>query len=51
MAFEIHLRQDIANAVGQKTVTVDNLTVGNGFITVGAYSVPLSNILFVKNLG
>jgi len=50
MAFEIHLRQGIANAVGQKTVTVDSLQVGDGFITVGAYSVPLSNILFVKQI-
>ena len=50
MSFEIHLRQEIANEVGHKVVTVENLSVENGYIVVGSYYVPLTNILFVKEV-
>ena len=50
MSFEIHLRQEIANEVEQKVVTVENIVVENGYIVVESYYVPLQNILFAKRL-
>jgi hypothetical protein len=50
MSFEIYLRQQIANEVGRKVVTVESLTVENGYIQVNNYFVPLVNILFVKQI-
>jgi hypothetical protein len=51
MAFEIHPTQVICNEIGQSIVVVDSLTVNDGYITVGSYHVPLSQILFIKNIG
>ncbi len=50
MAFEIRLKDDIGNMMGiVKTHTVETIdTTQSGFIGVGSYYVPISNILFVK---
>lgn len=51
MSFEVHLNQDCANAIGVgKVVTVATLTVNNGLLSVGAYHVPLSNVLLIKEV-
>jgi len=50
MAFEIYPIQDICNMIGKRMVTVDTLTIQNGYIEVGNYYVPLSNILFVRKI-
>jgi len=51
MAFEIYPNQDICNIIGSSMVEVETLEVQNGYITVGNFHVPLSNILYVKNIG
>lgn len=51
MMYEIHLSQECANVIGLGTVvTVGTLAVNDGFITVGSYNIPLSNILLVKEV-
>lgn len=51
MAFEIYPNQDICNIIGKSVVTVDTIEIQNGYITVGNFFVPLSNIILVKNIG
>jgi len=51
MPFEIYPRQEICNIIGKSIVTVETLEVQNGYITVGNFYVPLSNIIYVKNIG
>jgi hypothetical protein len=52
MAFEIHLTAElysVLDGIGA-VVTVNNLTVSNGFVSVGSYHVPLDQILFIKEV-
>jgi len=48
MAFKITVKQDVANITGHSRHIVDNLTVNNGYITVGSYHVPLSEIVMIE---
>ncbi len=51
MAFEIHMSQKVANIVGTGNITtVENLTINNGFLTVGVYNVPFHQIILVKEV-
>lgn len=50
MSYEIHLTKEIMNEIGRKVVTVENITVNDGYILVGNYLVPLNNIKFIKNV-
>jgi len=51
MSYEIQPCQEICNIIGKKKVIVETLEVNNGYITVNNFYVPLSNIIYVKNLG
>jgi len=50
MTYKIYLDQEIGNLLGTNMVTVDNLTVNDGYITVGDYHVPLSKIVLIKQI-
>jgi len=50
MPYEIYPNQELCNILNKSIVTVETLTVQNGYITVGNYYVPLSNILYIKEV-
>jgi len=50
MSYKITVNQEIANVIGKKKIIVDSIQVNNGYITVGNYNVPLSNILIIEDL-
>jgi len=50
MSFEIYPDQEICNVIGKSIVTVDTISVQDGYITVGNYYVPLGHILFIKEI-
>jgi len=50
MAFEICLKQTLANIIGQKIITVQNDPVNGEMITVGNYRTHSSNAWYVKEV-
>lgn len=50
MAFEIYPNQEICNMIGKSSVTVDTVRVQNGYITVGNFYIPLSNIMYIQEV-
>lgn len=56
MSFEIYLKKEIQNEISQyvhdinKCVKVPNCTITNGYVKISNYWVPLSNILFIKEV-
>ena len=62
MAYQIYVKDEIANQIGLiltdvftvdnifRIITVDNLTINQGVAEIGPYMLPLSNILFIKEV-
>jgi len=50
MSYLIYPNQDICNIIGSSMVEVETMQVQDGYITVGNFHVPLSNILYVKEV-
>lgn len=50
MSYEIHLKDRVGNQMGiGKVHTVGNIDLNvSGFIGIGAYYLPISNVLYVK---
>jgi len=48
--FQIYPNREMSNIIGKDMIEVETLQVQNGYITVGHYHVPLSNILYVKEV-
>jgi hypothetical protein len=57
MAFEIYIKDHIINDIQRlidnnidKKITVANYTITDGLLILGSYRVPLSSILFIKEV-
>jgi hypothetical protein len=52
MPFEIHLKSTLYSELPNvgNVVTVDALTVNDGFIKVGSYYAPFDQIIYVKEV-
>lgn len=56
MAFEIYLKKEIGNQIGElftelpKKITVTTLTISDGLLKKGNYQIPIEHILVIKEV-
>lgn len=56
MVFEVYLKKDVGNDIsnilnmGIKKFTVPSISVVDGFLEKGSYKIPISHVLFIKEV-